>query len=169
MLSKYRLSDYTTEGYIDCRQCGAGKSALWREIKTLIYSKCSFLWSIYSYHGQFQTTNMTSLIPLGGTMRIGTCQLVWANASPLLPPEHSKSICGMKEPINKWVKKLFDSRPGANMVKGTEIWVFITLSINKKPCEAYQEEEVNGKLGKIQNAGSRAWLYSKGSRVSSKL
>lgn len=69
----------------------------------------------------------------------------------------------MKEPVNQWVNKLLDSRPGTNMVKGTEIWVFIILSIKKKPCEACQEERVKGKLGWIQNAGSRMWLYSKGS------
>lgn len=53
----------------------------------------------------------------------GTCQLVWAKSSPLLTLEHSISICGMKEPVNGWMNKLFDSRPRTNMVKGSEIWV----------------------------------------------
>ena len=100
------------------------------------------------------------------TFRTG--QPVWADSSPPLMVQQSTCVCGMKEPINEWTNKLYNSRTRTNMVKGTETWEAFALSMDKKFCDRYQEERMTGELCWTMPC-SEVWLYSKGSSASSKV
>lgn len=80
------------------------------------------------------------IIELGGDVHIWHLPASMSQLQPAANCTEFLSVCGMKEPINDWMNKLCDSRARTNMIKGTEIWECIFLSINKKFCEMYEEE-----------------------------